>query len=901
MGRRRKTAAGTRDETLDWIRNPADEAAHAAGMRFDPERAAFAIEWIEENCYLYEGEKAGTPVILLPAWKDLFSRLYGWVYYSEEWGGMIRRFNRAAFWGAKKNGKPIAVDTLVPTTRGMVRMGDLTNNDVVFDETGAQTRIVAVSEIMYGRDCYLMRFGGGVEIVAADDHNWPVEKASKLRDATRGKMVPCIKSTAEIALAQRGKRRPVFRIKVPNAMQMPNVNLPIDPYWLGFWLGNGKRGRGDITIRTRDIPTVLPLLIDAEGEVSSDWDNPGESRHYYFSGMVGRLDALGLKSEKYIPESYFLAGTEQRWSLLQGLMDSDGSISKMRNQCIYSTSDARLRDGVVRLLSSLGFKATCNTVSPNESNRQTKDNYRVLFTGRLDQAISKLSRKLNNIGECKAGQRSEYRAVESCEPCESVPVRCIQVEAKSHLFLLTESCIPTHNSPMCAAHNLYLLCGDGEQGQKVYQAAMNGQQATIAQKHAINMVRQSPMLSEDCKINNTTMQIAHLESNSFLTILAGDDERGAKAKEGLNGSVSYDEMHVVSRAVEERTSRAGISRREPINASFSTAGDDPSSVGYERCAYGRQVNAGERADLRFLHVEYAAPERATVAEIEKNLDEYGRLANPAWGTIVKPSEFREDWERSKGKPREVARFKQYRLDMWVGSTNQWLDSAGWDRGEEEFTLADLAGRNCDIGLDLSRTTDMTACVFSFAGEGEEVKLFPLLWIPEDTAKERDAMFPYLSWAAGGHLRLTPGNVVDYAIVLRDIRAAINDNGLSVGKVQFDPHYAEEITQKLCDGETGIPGHGEREVFKQNLMAFTGPCKEFERRVKAGLVKHPKNSVLTWQAGHCEVWSDANQNIRPVKPKPGSAKTIDGIVSSVMACRHVFDGAGEFSQPSISWI
>lgn len=558
MARKRKAAAGTRAETLDWIRNPSDEAAYAAGMRFDPERAAFACGWMEDHCYLYEGEKAGTAIILLPCWRDFFSRLYGWVMFSPDWEGWIRRFNRASFWGAKKNGK----------------------------------------------------------------------------------------------------------------------------------------------------------------------------------------------------------------------------------------------------------------------------------------------------------------------------------------------------TPNCSAHNLYLLCGDGEQGQKVYQGAMNGQQAAIPQKHSMNMVRQSPMLSEDCKINNTTMQITHLPTNSSLTILSGDDERGAKAKEGLNGSVSYDEMHVVSRAVEERTSRAGISRREPINASFSTAGDDPSSVGYERCEYGRQVNSGARNDLRFLHVEYSAPERATVAEIEANLEEFGKAANPAWGTIVKPSEFREDWERSKSSPRELARFKQYRLSIWVGSTHQWLDSAGWERGGESFDLASLRGRDCDAALDLSRTRDLTACVFSFA-EDDGVRVWPMFWMPEDTARERGALFPFLSWAEQGFLKLTPGNVVDYSIVEADIKAFVSDNGLSVGKLFFDQHYAEEITQRLCDGDGGIGA--ERVAFPQTLMTFTGPSKEFERLVASGRVIHPQNAVLNWQAGHCEVKADANQNIRPVKPDPNSGKSVDGIVASVMSTVEIQSAGDRSKQPSISWI
>jgi phage terminase large subunit-like protein len=449
-------------------------------------------------------------------------------------------------------------------------------------------------------------------------------------------------------------------------------------------------------------------------------------------------------------------------------------------------------------------------------------------------------------------------------------------------------------SPLAAAHNLYLLAGDDEQGQKVYQAAANGQQAGIAQKHAINMVLQSPRLKADCKINNTTFQITHLPTNSVLSILTGDDSRGARAKEGLNGSVTYDEMHVVNRQVEERTSRAGISRKEPINVAFSTAGDDPSAVGAERFAYGRQVNSGKRDDPHFLHVEYAAPKNASDAEIEANLEEYGKAANPAWGILVKPSEFRADWNRSKGKPREVARFKQYRLDIEVGSTNQWLSTAGWELGARSFTLADLAGRDCYAALDLSRTRDLTAFVlmFPFPEEGEEVvRVWPMFWMPEETARERDHLFPFKSWATGGFIKCTKGATVDYNAVKADIRAAIGDHRLNVLKLVYDEHYANELTQALHEGEelgkervAGVVA--EREAFGQSLMYFTGPCKELERRVSAGLIQHPDNKVLNWQVGHCEIWPDRNQNIRPVKPAPHSGKSIDGVVCMCMDMAHI---------------
>lgn len=441
-------------------------------------------------------------------------------------------------------------------------------------------------------------------------------------------------------------------------------------------------------------------------------------------------------------------------------------------------------------------------------------------------------------------------------------------------------------SPMAAAHNLYLLCGDNEPGQKVYMMAHDGQQARIAQKHAINMVQQSPLLKAECKINNTTLEIEHLPSRSVLQVVTGDNKRQADSKHGYNGSVTIDEMHVVTRPMMDAVGRAGISRKEPLQVSFSTAGTDPSSVGFERCQYGRQVNSGERKDPHFLHVEYAAPQKATAAEIEQHLDEYGEAANPSWGILVKPSEFRADWERSKSDPRKCAILMQERLDIWVGSVSRWLDQAAWERGARKYTLADLAGRPCFLGFDAARKLDMNAAVFLFPwpeGGEECLRIWPMFWLPEQTAAERDHLFPFKSWGMTGHLNITPGGTMDYTRVKGDLRAAITENRLKVLCMYYDEHYANEITQALHEGErlgpTVVEGVvGARKEVSQGIMTMTTMCCDFERRLKAGMIQHPDNLVMNWQVGHCEVRRDRLNNIAPEKPKEGTGKNIDGVAA-----------------------
>jgi len=461
-------------------------------------------------------------------------------------------------------------------------------------------------------------------------------------------------------------------------------------------------------------------------------------------------------------------------------------------------------------------------------------------------------------------------------------------------------------SPLCAAENLYLLSADGEEGQKVYQMANTGKQARIAQLHAVQMVRKSPALADDCKVNGTTLDIYHVPSNSKIEVVTGNDRRGADSKHGYNGSVSVDEMHVVTRPMMDAVGRAGISRRQPLQSSYSTAGTDPSSVGFERCQYGRQVNSGERNDPHFLHVEYTADEKATDAEIDIRLEEFGRAANPAWGTLVKASEFAADWGRSKGDSRKVAIFKQERLSLWVGSSSPWLDARGWDRGRRTYTMEDLAGRECYLGLDLARKLDMTAAVFVFPWDEDGpgvVRLWPLFWLPDETARERDHLFPFQSWAARGDLILTPGGTVDYSQVKGELRDLIRSYDLSVLDLGYDPYYANEITQDLHEGESlGVVREegvvAKRSEVRQGIMSITGPACEFERLVKSGSVHHPGNAVLDWQVGHCEVTRDRNQNIAPKKPAGATAKNIDGIAAilDAMACLAV--GQPVYAEPSI---
>lgn len=440
--------------------------------------------------------------------------------------------------------------------------------------------------------------------------------------------------------------------------------------------------------------------------------------------------------------------------------------------------------------------------------------------------------------------------------------------------------IPKKNgkSPSAAMVGLYLLAFDGEQGQKVYSAAKDGKQAGIVHGHAKQMVLQSDTLMQDCKINKTTGQILHLPTNSTYAILAGDNIQG---QEGLNGSVIIDETHVVDARLVSVLEHMGASRSEPLQFEVSTAGNNPEGYGKRQQDYGRLVASGEVKDDEFLFICYEAPQNATD---EQCLDPaIWQKANPSWGETIKPGEFQTACSRARQKGiAEWTAFKTYRLNIWSSSESPWLNKGDWVKCKFDFSYDSLRGRECWLGMDLSRTRDMSAVVAAFP-DGDNVLLLPFFWLPQEVAEENNHKASYLQWAADGLIELTPGNWIDYRFIERRIIEIAND--FRVQELVYDPKFADELTARLED-DHGI----ERRVFKQSMDEYTAPTDEFEKLVLSHRLKHNGNDVLSWQAGHVNIKiDDVTKKRRPVKPKHSEHQKIDGIVASIMALSGVMFG------------
>lgn len=457
--------------------------------------------------------------------------------------------------------------------------------------------------------------------------------------------------------------------------------------------------------------------------------------------------------------------------------------------------------------------------------------------------------------------------------------------------------IPKKNkkSPTLSAWCTYHFCGDGVMGQKCFPTAVDGAQIREnVGRHIHEMILQSDALSAECKINKTTGGVFHEPTRSLILPLSSDNVRSQKAKEGLNGSVFVDEVHVVNRAHMRRISRAGISRPEPLQVEVSTAGDEPESYGMGRFRYAESIIAGITRDPQTLAMIYAAPQDITDDEIHKDPVKCGKLANPAWGHTIKEKEFLNDYNESKRTIADFCDFKKYRLNIWQQSSSPWISVHDWRKCEaSDYPLSE--NEVTYGGLDLSRLIDLTAWVLY---QPELKKCWGHYWCPRQRALELSGQFeiPMLDWEAQGWLTLCEEGSIPRRVV-HDRLARDAETYPHLKYVGYDRALMSD-TVPYCRDEFGW----EMVDLAQGVMTLNAPSRLLEEMVANHELDHSNDPVLEWMLQNTSVRPDSNGNIKPLKNPDGVRKHIDGIAALVNAIAltilHPEDGPSVYETPGM---
>jgi len=367
--------------------------------------------------------------------------------------------------GSAGGGKAQPLDAKVLTPFGFRLMRDIGPGSIIMHPSGSNCRVIA--EHPQGvKPIYEITFSDGAKTRCCKDHlwfYWQAREKSKLEKSsgTKGRI-----ATTEMIIdrVDKGDHLIIPLCAPMNFSVTSKYKRAIDkicPYIVGVLIGDGHIKR-NLCFTSNDAEIVQNVSDGLTSEFSVK-KGSGKFAYSIFSGaknekgysinrlkdIVADMGLIGTGSAtKFIPPHYFTASLEKRYALLQGLMDTDGTVDK-DGRVSYCTISHKLATGVQELLRSVGMKAT---ISRKENNHAGA--YIIYIQGANKQNLFRLNRKKNRCVDFNGGVSESGRRIVSIEYVGQQEAKCITVEAPDGLYV-TDDYIVTHNSRLGCDWQIY--------------------------------------------------------------------------------------------------------------------------------------------------------------------------------------------------------------------------------------------------------------------------------------------------------------------------------------------------------------------------------------------------------------------------------------------------------------
>lgn len=352
--------------------------------------------------------------------------------------------------GKNGTGKALDVNTEIPTTSGWKTIKDINVGDFVFGPNGKPTKVIAKSPLYSNRICYEVCFSDDSSVVCDSEHLWTVEDHHS-RAKKQNIFQTLTTRTLKNNLTWRNKEKNIGRewsVDVSEPVEYDKKELPIHPYTLGCWLGDGTSSNSGFT--SADAQIIENLNNFGENVVKQ---NGKKNIAYTIKNLITKLKKINLNNDKHIPDIYLQSSVKDRRLLLAGLLDTDGYCDK-RGQIEFCSTNKKLAYDFLELVSSLGYKATISESDAKLYGRVVSKKYRIYF--KTSDDVFLLSRKNKNIHK-NTYFNIKRRFIVDIKSCRRRLVQCLVVDNESHLFLVTRNFIPTHNSSVVVDIPLYTI------------------------------------------------------------------------------------------------------------------------------------------------------------------------------------------------------------------------------------------------------------------------------------------------------------------------------------------------------------------------------------------------------------------------------------------------------------
>ncbi|WP_432068223.1 terminase large subunit [Streptomyces sp. C10-9-1] len=435
--------------------------------------------------------------------------------------------------------------------------------------------------------------------------------------------------------------------------------------------------------------------------------------------------------------------------------------------------------------------------------------------------------------------------------------------------------VPRKNgkSTLSSGIGLVLLLADREIGAEVYAAAGSLPQAERVFDDAKRMALTSRAVRGRVEVLRGLIRVPR--TGGIFRALS----KIAETAHGLNVSGAIvDEVHVHKRrdlidAIETGTG----ARDQPLIIYITTADEGvEGSIYDEKHTYTRRCADGIVNDPAHYGVIWAAEEKD-----DPFAESTWRKANPGLGASPSLAYMRREANKAKSTPSYFPTFCRLSLNRRMRAASRWLPLSLWDENNGPVNDKSFRYRRAWGGVDLSAVSDLSAWVLAVESRvpGVELELISRFWLPEERADELEQQLqvPIRQWARDGLITLTEGDAIDYGAIEKQIIA--DCRRLDVQRISYDRMFAGQLVQRIEQKTRGV----DVVPVAQTYLGMSPGCKELERLLREGRIRHGGNPVLRWNASVVEVYRDGNDNMRPVKPdRDKSSARIDGIAAAVMA-------------------
>lgn len=809
---------------------------------------------------------------------------------------------------SKKNTKALALDTPIPTPSGWTTMGEIEVGDQVIGVDGKPCNVIATSEVYTDHKCYRIGFSNGESVVADAGHLWMTKAlvdspgAGGGNGGDRRQRRLRVRTTQEIAntLLRPNDGARNHSMPMPSPMQGTPVDLPVSPYTFGAWLGDGHSACARITSHEDDVEVRDSIMAEgwplrfssnngskASTYAISSGDRSQRSRN---DGLAATLRRIGVLGNKHIPDVYLRASYEQRLALLQGLMDTDGTVNANGRVFGYTSVNERLIRGVGELLSTFGIKWSLRS-----EKTIGKDAWTLQFSTFRDEVpLFRLRRKLDRMRLAKPNARSRSVQFVSAEEVAPVPVKCIMVDSQDRQFLFGRTMLPTHNSTIAAGIMLTVLVQNWRPEAEYLILSPTKEIADNSFKPIKAAIEADEELSDLFHVQPHLRQITHKVTKATLKVVAADSQTvsGKKAT-----GVLVDELHEfgkVAKAEDMLVEATGglMSRPEGFVIYLTTqSSEPPAGVFKKELDYARRVRDGEINDPTYFPIIYEFPDEYLNPKTKPYLrEENWYMTNPNLGVSVDLDTLRQKIMKAGESGADslqsvVSKHLNVQIGLDLGA-DRWPAADYWPQtvAEDVETLDNLlaASEVVTCGIDGGGLDDLLGLTFTGRRTGtiDRFVSWSIGWVSKKLLETRTEIEPRLrDFERQNHLVIVE-NVGDDSKQLAQMVRVVMDTGLLAG-IGIDPAKIAALQAALV-AEGVIEAEPDPKFFIKVRQGWSlyGAMLNVERAMAEGRYEHADQPIMDWNVGNAKVVQRGNAML-VTKEVSGKAK-IDLVMSSFNA-------------------